>query len=157
MERRELYAKTALLLFCPLRSLEDIQVDGKYWKKFDGFRKFHFNLDANVSPGTEVHQKFYEKGFDILHNINTRLTVEKCQGRAMDPVTKVTTHDVTEDERNKKSGTKQKDDDDDIRPITFFCQDENEDEYEHFLTEWNLTPKHQHGAILKQLLSKNAM
>ena len=121
MEKRELYAKTALLLFCPLRSLQDIQVDGSYWKKFDQFRKWHFNLDANVFPGTEVHQKFYERGFEILHNIDTRLTVEKCQGRAMDPVTKVTTFDVTEDEQNKKRPPKQDNDDYDIRPIIFFC------------------------------------
>ena len=59
----------------------------------------------------------------------------------MDPVTKVTTHDVTEDERNKKSGTKQKDDDDDIRPITFFCQDENEDEYDHFFDGMEFDPE----------------
>ena len=35
LENRERYAKTALMLFYPLRSLDDIQIDGTYWKKFD--------------------------------------------------------------------------------------------------------------------------
>ena len=32
LENRERYAKTALLLFYPLRTLDDIQINGSYWK-----------------------------------------------------------------------------------------------------------------------------
>ena len=53
MKNREQYAKTALMLFCPLRSLDDIQMDGSYWKKFDSIRCSHFGI-SNSDYGIEI-------------------------------------------------------------------------------------------------------
>ena len=44
--KRERYAKTALLLFHPFRCLEDLQTDGKYWPMFDACRQKHFQSNA---------------------------------------------------------------------------------------------------------------
>ena len=37
--KRERYAKTALLLFYPFRCLEDLQTDGEFWQTFNACRK----------------------------------------------------------------------------------------------------------------------
>jgi hypothetical protein len=33
LEKREIYAKMALLMFYPFRSLADLTIEGSYWKK----------------------------------------------------------------------------------------------------------------------------
>ncbi len=127
-EKRENYAKMALLMFCPFRELDDLKHEGSYWQKFDAFRKQHFqgddtkvtrfeippkNLDVDTIkdnqylstdddnderisgenggiPENDAENEkrgwtvFWIKGFEILQNVDDRVSVEKCQGRASD-------------------------------------------------------------------------
>jgi hypothetical protein len=74
---REVYAKTALLLFHPLHSQSDLTINGSYWTKFMvELRKKHKNM----------HTKFYDKGFEILQNIDDRLTMQKHGKRPKDEI-----------------------------------------------------------------------
>jgi hypothetical protein len=67
-EKREDYAKMALLMFYPFRSLEDLLINGSFWKLFDQEREKHFNNQDTT---------FWTKGFEILRNIQDRMTLEK--------------------------------------------------------------------------------
>ena len=90
---REMYAKTALLLFYPFRSQNDLTVNGSYWKKFMiELRKKRRN----------VHTKFYEKGFEILQNIDDRLTMQKHGKRPEDEIDRRTKCEHAFDTGSKK-------------------------------------------------------
>ena len=62
-ELREEYAKQGLLMFYPLRKLEDIQINGSYWNLFER-ELFLFKRNENTT--------MWKKGFEILQNIENR-------------------------------------------------------------------------------------
>lgn len=74
---REDYAKMALLMFYPFRTLSDLTLDNSYWKKFEYELSLH---------NTNQTTTFWPKGFDILQNMQDRRTMEKELKRARDPV-----------------------------------------------------------------------
>jgi hypothetical protein len=74
---REVYAKTALLLFYPFRSQSDLMVNGSYWTKF---------TVELPKKRRNMHTKFYDKGFKILQNIDDRLTLQKHGKRPKDEI-----------------------------------------------------------------------
>ena len=129
MKNRERYAKTALMLFYPLRNLDDIQMDGSYWKKFDSIRCSHFGI-SNSDYGIEIctQHNFFPRGFDILRNIETRLTVEKCHGRAMDPLTDITTCPIAEEDSKNNKINIQQDEEEEVPDIALFCQTKNDND-----------------------------
>jgi hypothetical protein len=65
---REDYAKIALLMFHPLQKLDDIMMDGSYWKLFyRDLRKFKRNEMTTM----------WKKGFEILENIENRPVLQR--------------------------------------------------------------------------------
>ncbi len=80
-DKWEMYAKMALLMFYPFQQLNDLKVDGSYWTQF------HKQLQRHLK---RKQTKFWEKGFEILQNIEDRATLQKHVIRARDPITKVT-------------------------------------------------------------------
>ena len=90
---REVYAKTALLLFYPYRCQSDLMINGSYWTKFiSELRKKRRNM----------HTKFYDRGFDILQNIDDRLTMQKHSQRPKDEIDRKTECQYTFDTGSKK-------------------------------------------------------
>ncbi len=65
-DKREIYAKMALLMFYLFRSLNDLTIEGSYWEKF--YQELQRHLERKIS-------KFSKKGFKILQNINDRMTL----------------------------------------------------------------------------------
>jgi len=64
-----MYAKMALIMFYPFRELSDLTCIGEsYW------RTFHQELKSHHSKKVT---KFRKKGFEILQNIQDRLTLQK--------------------------------------------------------------------------------
>ena len=118
-ENREYYAKMALLMFYPFRTLEDLKADGSYWKKFEGqlqmFSEDQKNIDQKKNKNkksnmrSERRYKFWPKGFEILQNFQDRFTLEKKLRRARDPIllqTKLQQPDAT-DTKNSKNADKE--------------------------------------------------
>lgn len=71
-ERRESYAKLALIMFCPFRTLSDLQLNGRYWDRFV------LELDRIQNPQEDDEGPvFWPKGVEILQNIDTRQAMEK--------------------------------------------------------------------------------
>ncbi len=65
-------------MFYPFQCLDDLKFNGSYWEKFS--QEIHYcHLDSKST-------KFWEKGFEILQNINNRLTLEKEIKHAKDPI-----------------------------------------------------------------------
>ena len=69
-DKQEMYAKMALLMFYPYRKLYNLTDDGSYWKKIIK------NCNAIFS---KKPTKFWEKGIEILQNIEDRATLQKRQ------------------------------------------------------------------------------
>ncbi len=67
-DKHEIYAKMALLMFYPFRSLNDLTIEGSCWEKFS--QELQRHLEHKIT-------KFSKKGFRILHNINDRMTLQK--------------------------------------------------------------------------------
>ncbi len=67
-------------MFYPYQKLNDLTDDGSYWKKIIK------NCNAIFSKNT----KFWEKGFEILENIEDRATLQKHVKCARDPISMVT-------------------------------------------------------------------
>ncbi len=76
-EKREIYAKIALLMFYPFRCLADLRIEGSYWKKFYQQLQNHLKHKKTI---------FWHKGFDVLQNINDRMTLEKELKQAKDSI-----------------------------------------------------------------------
>ncbi len=55
-------------MFYPFRWLADLKIEGSYWKKIS--QQLHSHLEHTKTI-------FWHKGFDILQNINDRMTLEK--------------------------------------------------------------------------------
>ncbi len=77
LEKHDIYAKMALLMFYPFRCLADFRIEGSYWKKFYQQLQNHLKHEKKI---------FWHKGFDILQNINDRMTLEKELKQAKDPI-----------------------------------------------------------------------
>ena len=119
-EKREDYAKMALLMFYPFRYREDLlKVNGSYRELFDQEREKRFN-------GQETALTFWPRGFEILQNIQDRMTLDKKMTRARDPILKEgKPPQVDETDRSSKK----RKDDDSVIDISEFCMgDESEEE-----------------------------
>ncbi len=92
-DKREMYAKMALMMFYPFQQLNNLTVDGSYWKKN------HKQLQRHLE---QKRTKFWGKGFEILQNIEDRATLQKHVKRARDPITMVTIN-TKPDEATKKN------------------------------------------------------
>lgn len=79
---RENYARTALLLFYPYRKLDDLLTNGSFWETF---------YNALSDKRQQKETAFWGKGFDILQNIQDRITLQQSKERASDFITKNTT------------------------------------------------------------------
>ena len=95
---REDYAKMALLMFYPFRDLEELKPNGSYWETFNKERETWIGQKNTNSP---IATKFWPKGFEILQNMQNRLTLEKQVKRARDLITKLTTCKQPDDSDTK--------------------------------------------------------
>ena len=91
IDKRETYAKMALLMFYPFRQLTDLTCKKSYWKKFHQELTNHNKNEETI---------FWKKGFEILQNIQDRDTLQKHVRRARDPICMVTVNEKP-DEKNK--------------------------------------------------------
>jgi hypothetical protein len=78
---REVYAKTALLQFYPYRTDDDLKINDSYWMQF---------MVELQKKRRGMTTKFWDKGFDILQNIDDRLTMQKHGKRPLDEVDRMT-------------------------------------------------------------------
>ena len=76
-DKHEMYAKMALLVFYPFRQFNKLTCDGSYSKLF--YRELQHHLKNETT-------QFWEKGFNILQNIEDRSTLQKHLKRARDPI-----------------------------------------------------------------------
>ena len=88
VDKREMYAKIALLMFYPFRQLNDLKYNGSYWRLFHNELKKHINKENTV---------FWKKGFEILQNIQDRSKLEKHVKRARDPISITTKNEKPND------------------------------------------------------------
>lgn len=171
-EKREHYAKMALLMFCPFSNecgLDGLMHEGSYWKKFNNFRGLYFShygpqtflgVHFEEMPDTEkddemdkhyitsdfVGGAFWVKGFEILQNTEDRLSMEKCNGRTNDPVT-----DDSECMQDKDDSTKMNKsniselDDESVKDISFFCDSVSEEENTSTGNENDMSSEYTHS------------
>jgi hypothetical protein len=98
---REVYAKTALLKFYPYRRQSDLMINGSYWCRFE----------AELNKKRRgMRTRFWDKGFDILQNINDRLTMQKHGKRPTDEIDRLSKA-RTEFETGSKKRKRASDDD----------------------------------------------
>ena len=74
-QHQENYAKMALLIFYPFRTLVDLKKENSYWNLFNEQCRMHFYLDTDDKRREKL--KFWCTGFDILQNIQDQNTLEK--------------------------------------------------------------------------------
>ena len=100
---RERYAKTALLQFYPYRNVDDLMCKGSYWKRF---------MCELTKKRRGIRTKFWDQGFEILQNVDDRLTMQRNGKRPTDEVDKDT---VCQDgfETGKKKRKRYQDEDED--------------------------------------------
>ena len=104
-EYREDYARIALLMFYPLRSIEDIKLNGSHWQLFHRELMLH----RNGNPTT-----MWSKGFEILQNIENRKMLESGVKKIDDEITEKTTNRCNmPGSRSKGKPKKQKEEEDD--------------------------------------------
>ncbi len=95
IDKHEMYAKMALIMFYPFRELSDLTcIGGSYWKKFNQELTSHHNKEDI---------KFWKKGFEILQNIQDRLTLQKHLKRPRDPIFMTTVNEKPNEEKKKTS------------------------------------------------------
>lgn len=168
--KREDYAKMALLMFCPFRELDDLKDGGSYWAKFDAFRRRHVHDGRQLRYGEKLKNSefakspkdldagdvdrqyltlendsgdlssFWIKGFDILQNMEDRMSVEKCQGRASDRLSDETDYPKGYSEEDDNALMKEEADrlSDEIRDISFYCDEFESDETDIGSNGYNL-------------------
>jgi hypothetical protein len=76
-----MYAKMALLMFYHYRKLNNHRDDGSYWKRN------HKELQCHL---LKKYTKFWEKGFEMLQNIEDWATLQKLVKCARDPISMAT-------------------------------------------------------------------
>jgi len=107
-DKRNDYAKMALMMFYPFRELKDLKKDNSYWNRFEEERARHFE-------GKET--TFWKIGFEILQNMEDREMMMQSdhRTRARDPVQIETKLNVDEAKQKKIR---------DMAPdISQFCKD----------------------------------
>jgi hypothetical protein len=94
-DKREIYAKMALLMFYPFRCLSDLTIEGSYWEKIS--QELQRHLDQKIT-------KFSQQGFRVLQNINYRMTLQKQLKCANDPIYMTTKNKkpINDNNQNKK-------------------------------------------------------
>ena len=100
---RESYAKMALLMFHPFRTIDDIQLQGSFWKMYKQ------QLDMYKSDELREKCTFWVEGFHILQNMQDRITLQKHLSRARDPIvlqTKLTQTDKKKNLREQDNESK---------------------------------------------------
>jgi len=110
-DARERYAKTALLMFYPHRTLNNLQRNGSCWNVFYDELYKHSNNEPTL---------FWKYGFTILQNIQDRMTMDKSVTRAIDRIPRNTVDKTPEETKKCSCNTK---DTTDYNDITDFCQD----------------------------------
>ncbi len=98
-------------MFYPFRTLEELKLEGSYWKLF------HRELDLYQKDET-AKLTFWERGFQILQNIQDRMTLEKKMKRANDPIAENTRCEEPDDTEKRQ---KQKDGTSNVLDILDFC------------------------------------
>ncbi len=91
IDKCEMYAKMALLMFYPFQQLTDLTCKKSYWKKFHSELTKHNENEETI---------FWKKGFEILQNIQDRDTLQRHVRRARDSICMVTVNEKP-DEKNK--------------------------------------------------------
>ena len=113
VEKREKYAKAAMIMFLPFRTLADLQdetgdPESKYW------RRFRDAIDNNL---------LWTEGIEILDNIDHRETAGHMKG-ASEPLQHSTKYEKVEDEDDDKEKKK---DHSDSNAISFELFDDDND------------------------------
>lgn len=112
MKKREDYAKMALLMFYPLRNLDDIKLNKSHWGLF------HQQLTRHQKGKSTT---FWSKGFRILQNIQDRITMDNDTKRARDYITATTTNEAPPDEE-ARSPNSRSDNFNDLDDILKYCR-----------------------------------
>jgi hypothetical protein len=87
--------KMALIMFYPFRALSDLTCIGEsYWKMFNQELTSHHNKEDT---------KFWKKVFDILQNIQDRLTLQKHLKCPQDPIFMTTVNEKSMKKRRQKA------------------------------------------------------
>lgn len=110
LEKREVYAKTAMIMFLPFRRLEELH-DGHatYWEK--------------LMESIATQSSFWKTGIEILHHMEDRVTAQKMKS-AIEPLAKLTTYEKSDDEKgDRKRGS----DEDDPNAVDFSLFDDDDD------------------------------
>jgi hypothetical protein len=79
----EMYAKMALLMFFPFQQLTDLICLGSYRKK----------VHQELTSCQKKDKKIWKNGFQILQNIQDRLTLQKHVRRPRDPISMKTVNE----------------------------------------------------------------
>ena len=101
---RENYAKQALIMFYPHRRLEVLMLGESFWSKFvqvGGLVPYNSTTDSE--SGKDKLCSLWEKGKDILHNIQAKLTMENEMKRPPDPIQLQTEKPTKTGERAKSN------------------------------------------------------
>lgn len=102
---REEYAKIALLMFYPFRTVEDIKLQGSHWKLFQRELESYNNGENTV---------MWKEGFEILQNIEDRKMMQQNVEKRKDEITRSTKNRLNLHKikiNRKKKKTKPLDDD----------------------------------------------
>ena len=103
---RENYAKQALMMFYPHRTIDNIMVDNSFWSKFvqvGGLTPYEPKSNDLKNASLRESKHFWEKGKDILHNIQARRTMEHDMSRPPDPIQFQTKKSKSTGERAKSN------------------------------------------------------
>ena len=107
---REVYAKVALLMFYSHRKLNNLKKRGSYWTMFLHNLKLYRREEKTT---------FWKKGFQILQNIQDRMTLDHKMKRAKDFITNHTTCQAPDETPSKDPNTR---DDNAVEDILKFCK-----------------------------------
>ena len=133
-QRRERYAKTAMMLFFPFSRAEDLTEDDSYWQKFvavGGTEEYDGEIDDTVGLNPSSPQ-FWNRGRMILENIETRRCAEKEMQRPKRKITYLT--DTPKSTGKRKREDVDKDDGYDI-DIGDFFNNMNDEGLQQYMSE----------------------
>lgn len=86
----------------------------------DEIREQYLDLNGDES---DPHDTFWIKGFEILQNIEDRMCMEQCQGRATDVVSDIAPYpEKYKDDSGAKKADEENGRDDLAKDIAFYCQ-----------------------------------
>jgi hypothetical protein len=97
IDKHEMYAKMALLIFYPFCQLTKLTSKKSYLKKFHRELTKHNNKENTI---------FWKKGFEILQNIQDKDTLQKHVRRARDPISMVTVNEKPDEKKNSQCQSK---------------------------------------------------